>query len=158
MLVVALLAVLSMPAVADGVDDRVHLRMVTKSRTFAVGQPVTVTVTITEAADVSHAPFYVTFDPTVLQFQSAEEGTFLNRDGKQTTFLAAPTRDGDSVAIGLSRMGKVAGISGKGELCVLHFTAINAGDAKLGFSKVTVKSSRNHEIGADLSRARVVVQ
>ena len=132
--------------------------MVTKSRTFAVGERVSVVIEIKNGADVAHAPFYVDFNPKVLRFESGEEGSFLGRDGKQPVFVSAATSDGASVAVGLSRLGRVQGITGSGDLCVLHFTAVNPGDAALGFSKAVVKNSRDQEIPSSFEPALVVVQ
>jgi hypothetical protein len=94
---------------------------------------------IANATDVGHVPFHLVYDPQVLQFNYGEEGFFLGSDGAPTAFFAAASGGGGTVVVGLSRLGQTSGVSGAGDLCVLHFTAVGAGTTSLAFSSENVK-------------------
>jgi len=93
------------------------------------GDQITFHVNLEGAAGVSHAPLRVDFDPAVLRFDGAQEGTFfaVADGGAATQFLAAPSGTGGRIQIALSRMPPARGVSGGGALCALTFTAIGAG-------------------------------
>lgn len=123
-----------------------------------VGERLTLSVDIDGLSDVGHVPFQVTFDPAVLQFDSGDEGGYLASDGKQTAFFAAPTSSGDTVVVGLSRLGRVKGVGGAGRLCDLHFVAIGSGPANLAFVKAKVRNSSNQIVDAEFRPASVDVR
>jgi len=123
-----------------------------------VGDRLLVHVNITRSDDVGHVPFHIDYDATVLRFEQAVEGTFLNQDGNATIFLTAPNRSGDSVAVGLSRLGGKVGVAGDGELCRLAFRAIGEGDTRLGFSQATVRDGTNREVPVEFHTTTIVVR
>ena len=125
---------------------------------FAVGDAVPVTVEISSGTDVGHVPFYVDFDPRVLRFDRGEEGPFLGLDGVSTMFVAAQSGAGDSVVVGLSRLGQSPGIDGDGRLCVLYFVAIAPGTSNLRFDRAKVKDSTNRTVRAEFEPAAVTVR
>ena len=94
----------------------------------------------------------------MLRFEGADEGPFLRGGGKQTAFFAAPTSDGASVVVGLSRLGRGDGISGGGELCTLRFSVIGAGSAGLAFDRAKVRDSENRIAPASFVAAAVSVR
>ena len=122
-----------------------------------VGTSVSIRVDIADATDVGSVPFHVLYNPSVLRFESGEEGPFLQGGGRQTAFFAAPTSDAKEVVVGLSRLGRGDGISGSGELCALHFTAIGPGNAGLGFAAAKVRDSENRIVPATFLPAAVTV-
>jgi len=138
------------------VDARVT--MVADAGRLKVGQHLTLTVKIDATHDVGHVPFHVRFDPTVLHFESGEEGGYLGTDGRETAFFAGPTSSGDTVVVGLSRLGKAEGVTGAGELCRLHFVAVGVGSAALGFERATVRDGNNRILRSSFVPARVVVE
>jgi hypothetical protein len=119
------------------------VRMASEASELRVGTSFAVRILIEGAQDVGSVPFHVRFDPAVLRFESGAEGGFLGSDGRETAFLAAPTSSGDTVVVGLSRLGAGQGIAGGGELCTLRFTAIGPGNAGLGFASAKVRDSSN---------------
>ncbi len=132
--------------------------MMPASGEVLVGDRVSITVAISSATNVGHVPFHVTFNPGVLQFDHAEEGSFLGSDGIPTAFFAAATSSGAEVVIGLSRLGQEQGNHGGGNLCVLHFNAVGPGDAGLGFASAKVRDSTNRIVPASFRSATVVVR
>lgn len=100
---------------------------------------LSVVVMISNATNVGHVPFHLVYDPQVLLFEYGEEGSFLGSDGAQTAFFAAASGGGGIVVVGLSRLGQTTGVSGAGDLCVLHFRAVGPGTTALAFSSEKVK-------------------
>jgi general secretion pathway protein D len=105
--------------------------------TPAVGSTVVLRVTVEGAKNVASVPFHLLFNPNVLEYRGAVEGSFLAGDGQGTVFMVAPSSRGRLV-VGHSRLTRVYGISGAGELCSLSFVAVGKGDAGLAFDHAAV--------------------
>ena len=125
---------------------------------LGVGERFAVVVKIRDATDVGHVPFHVAYDPAILRFESGEEGPFLRSDGGQTAFFAAPTSNAGSVVVGLSRLGRVPGVSGGGDLCTLHFEAVGPGTTLLVFQREKVRKADHSIVNASFERASLVVR
>jgi hypothetical protein len=138
-----------------------------------VGSSIVVQVRIDAASNVASAPFTLLFDPEILEFDPAAstEGTFLNRDGAATSFIArlvSGETDGGvqpdgraAIAVGLSRLGGSDGISGGGVLCRLVFRARAPGRSALAFTRArildpgtTVLPSRFEQGSVEVREAR----
>lgn len=109
----------------------------------AVGEVISVVITVDGATNVGHAPFHVRFNPAVLRFVSGAEGSFLASDGSPTAFFATATSAGESVVVGLSRLGNVGGVSGSGDLCLLQFEVVGSGHSSLAFARAKVRDASN---------------
>lgn len=134
------------------------VRMVTDTAVMTAGARVAIRIQIAGANDVGSVPFHLLYNPAVLHFERGEEGEFLRGDGRQTAFFAAPATDPPSVVVGLSRLGRGSGMSGSGELCVLHFTTIGAGDAGTAFTRAKVRDSENRIVRANFSPVSLTVR
>lgn len=132
-----------------------RVQMSPSSRKAGVGQTLTVRVRISNGADVGSVPFHVVYNPQVLEFESGEEGSFLNRDSAKTAFFAAPMSSPGEIVVGLSRLGSGEGANGGGVLCLLRFRVLARGDAGLAFQKASVKDPRNKILAGDFQPARV---
>lgn len=91
------------------------------------------------AANVTNlygAPFVLTYDPAILDFEGASEGPFLKKDGKPTSFQATKAKNAGQLTVNLSRVGNAGGVNGSGTLATLTFKAKGQGTAKLGFATV----------------------
>jgi len=95
------------------------------------GDLVSFPIAIDGARGVAHAPVRVQYDPAVLEFVGAEEGSFLSMDGAATQFLAQPGQTPGELHIALSRVPPAGGISGSGTLCTLTFVARTPGDTPI---------------------------
>jgi len=133
------------------------VRMVPMSAVFAVDDVVPVSIEIYSGTDVGHVPFYVKYDPRVLEFDRGVEGSFLGSDGAPTAFFARASSGGDAVVIGLSRMGQGPGIDGAGTLCVLEFVAVGQGTTALRFSRAKVRDSTSGIMPASFENATLTV-
>jgi len=109
----------------------------------AVGGRLSIRVVIANGANVGSVPFHVLFNPAILRFEGGQEGSFLGGDGRQTAFFASATSTGDTVVVGLSRLGGGEGMTGGGELCVLSFTAVASGPSGLQFASAKVRDGAN---------------
>lgn len=95
-------------------------------------------VRIKDAVDVGSVPFYIDFNPNLIEILSVKEGDFLGGDGAATAFMSSVNKQRGRVIIGLSRVGAVGGISGEGDLVILEFTCMKAGHTPLAFSREAV--------------------
>jgi hypothetical protein len=131
--------------------------LIPKPAELSVGQWVEVDVSIQNATDIGHAPFHLKFDPAVLRFDRGAEGPFLKSDGRPTAFFASPMSTPGTVVVGLSRLGRTAGVSGAGLLCTLYFEAIGSGRSNLTFERLNVRSPSHGILESDPHPALIMV-
>ncbi|MFH1288475.1 MAG: secretin N-terminal domain-containing protein [bacterium] len=96
-------------------------------------------VSVNSSSNLYAAPFYLTYNPKLLQFISAKEGSFLGQDGNSTTFLFSNDVNRGRIIIGLTRMGQVKGVSGSGTLISVSFKAVGMGNVSIGFNNASAK-------------------
>jgi len=123
-----------------------------------VGDTFQVQIRISGADNIGHVPFHLTYDPAVLRFERGLEGEVLAADGNRTVFVAAANSKGDTVVVGLSRLGRVEGVAGEGVLCTLEFTAVSAGETPLAFRRASVRDPANKIQRSTFRDARLVVR
>jgi hypothetical protein len=134
------------------------VRMIPSANEPSVGDVVSIVITIDGATQVGHTPFHLHFNPQVLRFEFGAEGSFLGGDGQPTAFFASATSDGGSVVVGLSRLGRVPGIAGSGDLCMLQFSVVGAGNAGLSFARAKVKDPNNQILPAVFQPVAVIAR
>lgn len=96
-------------------------------------------IMVKEVVNLYGAGFTLTYDKEYLDFVSVEEGDFLNKDGVTTLFLKKVDEDKGEVIVGVSRTGKVDGISGDGKLMSFKFKALKLGKTKVLLKDVVFK-------------------
>ena len=77
--------------------------------------------------------FDLSFPPSVLDFQSADAGSFLTAGGSDISLQVAE-QDGNLV-VGITRLGLVGGVSGSGTVLTLTFQVVGGGSGQLAFSR-----------------------
>ncbi len=97
-------------------------------------------VMVKEVANLYGAGFTLTYDKDYLDFESVEEGDFLNSDGVTTLFLKKVNEEKGEVIVGVSRTGKVDGISGDGKLMTFKFKALKLGKTKVNLKDVVLRN------------------
>ncbi|MFN7971624.1 MAG: cohesin domain-containing protein [Acidobacteriota bacterium] len=117
----------------------------------------TIDILVMQGTNVGHVPFYLSFDPTVLAFQSAAEGGFLKQGGAQTSFLQSQAQPGILI-FGCSRLGTGPGASGSGAVATVTFKALKPGTSTLSFSNNFVKDPTTAPLPADWRGAQVTVK
>lgn len=109
--------------------------------------PVTLSITITDVADLYGYQFSLAFDPTVLQVTGGTEGVFLGTGG-ETTFDAG-TFNNTAGTISLSYASLITdipGVTGSGILAQYSFSVLKAGSTALTFSEVLFLDSDINDI------------
>ncbi|EHP88725.1 type II and III secretion system protein [Geobacter metallireducens RCH3] len=110
-----------------------------------LGSQFKVEIRVSDVKGLLKAPFVLIYDPIFIDYVGAVEGTFLNRDGKPTSFNAQVDKAKGRVTITLARTG-AEGIDGAGSLLTATFTAKNKGPASLGLQSVNFTDQANKPI------------
>ena len=132
------------------------LALVLPSTSITVGDAVNVTVHLSDASNVSSVPFHVEFDPAILEFLSATQGSGVA--ALQPILLANvnPTRPGD-LAVGLSLVESSGLLQGSGAVIRLQFRALAPGVSALDFSRASVRGRTGEALDARFQNALVEV-
>ncbi len=117
----------------------VRLWLVPGRLAVSAGDTFEVTVQAEAGQPVSHLPLSLSFDPKVLAVEKVEAGDFLGT-AAESQVMSDAGRPGDLV-IGASRLGKVAGVKGKGTVARITFRAVAAGSSELGFEGKALDAS-----------------
>jgi len=110
-----------------------------------LGSQFTVEIRVSDVKGLVKAPFVLLYDPIFIEYVGAVEGTFLNRDGKPTSFSAQADKAKGRVTIAMARTG-AEGIDGAGPLLTATFAAKNKGPASLGLQSVAFVDQANRPI------------
>lgn len=121
------------------------------------GDLVTFTIQVENARNVAHSPLRLVFDPDVLQFVAAEEGSFLSGGGAATQFLARESGAAGVLEIAISRMPPARGIAGNGILCSVTFLAKRPGSSPLVLAGSGLLDPTGHRMSFRRNDADVAV-
>lgn len=119
------------------------------SGTISPGDTFTHTVKVEKIGKTFYAAFDMTYDPNIIQYVDATEGTFLNRDRADATFFQTVLQDNKQgrIIIGLTRLGTIGDVSGNGTLLTLTFRAVNTGATSLSFANPKgFKNNANQDV------------
>jgi general secretion pathway protein D len=123
----------------------------------AVGSTFQVAVNVANGRDVFAVPLQMQFNPAVLQLVNVDAGNFLGRDGQAVALVHRDEGNG-LVTISSERQPNAPGVSGQGNLCILTFKAVAAGDSNLALVKVGARNSAQANLPAVGSQAVVHVK
>ncbi|MCD4655171.1 hypothetical protein K8T06_14715, partial [bacterium] len=124
---------------------------------MAPGDASEIKVVIRNANNVGSVPFYIDYDPNVIEIISVREGAFMGSDGVPTAFMSSVNERRGRIIIGLSRIGAVGGISGSGDLVEIVFRGDKIGQSPLAFSHEAVLGPAAENIPAHFSGGTVDV-
>ncbi len=110
----------------------------------AVGAQLTVAVQVAAQREISHLPLTLTYDPTLLTFESAAPGDFLGAPGTAQVIADASTPG--TLVLGASRLGSAPGVSGEGTVVLLTFRALDAGASRIAFDKPKALDAALHPV------------
>jgi hypothetical protein len=124
----------------------------------AIGQDVVVNVLLSGARGVTSLPFHLQFDPAVVEFVSATQGSALS-GSLQPVLLASvnPARPGD-LAVGLSFIDAGGAFDGSGTILSLQFRALASGVSPLAFDRASVRGPTSQPLQAQFQSASVRVR
>ncbi len=124
------------------------------------GRTVSFPVEVRNIADTFYSAIDITYDPNILEFQGALEGTFLNRHGADPTSFQTALQNGKPgrIIVGISRLGRIGGVSGGGTLLSLSFKAIRSGTTTLAFADPkAIRGPDHRDVPVDVWEDGVVV-
>jgi general secretion pathway protein D len=133
------------------------VRIQPEAVTAAVDAEFVVNVTVDGATDVSHAPFYLLYDPAVVEVVDVADGGFLGSDGRPTQFVRNPA-GGGRLIVGLSRLGRGPGVGGSGVLVTVRMKALAAGMTELRFAESSLRDADSRPLAATFVPGRVTVR
>jgi general secretion pathway protein D len=124
----------------------------------AVGSEFNVSIVLTNAHDVFSVPVQVQFDPKILQLVNVDTGGLLGGDGQPVALVHRDEGNG-LVTITASRPPGADGVTaGQGQVCILHFRAVAAGDSNIALVKFSARTSMGVSLPATGSQAVVHVK
>lgn len=106
-----------------------------------VGAQVSLTVSINMVDQLYSAPFYLLYNPNLLDLVKVLQGNFLSQDLQQVVFFNSNQPEQGRVIIGLTRVGQVSGISGSGVLAIFIFKAKNPGLAEFSMQDAEFRNA-----------------
>jgi|GEM_PF-6627163 len=124
-----------------------------------VGEKIKVDIMGKSLADVIGVQAALQYNPNVLTYDRAEEGTFMKQGGVGTMFLdvintTIPGIISDIVVVKLG----VPGNNGDGVIASVYFTAKSPGTSSIAFGKVLVGDSNAEIISVNKAETSVVVR
>ncbi len=118
----------SLPAGGGGVQLALQPSVVS----VVAGDVFQVAVTVDARTPVAHLPATLSYDARVLAVESVAPGDFLGGSGSAQ--VLADTSNPGSIVIGASRLGRAAGVAGRGTVATITFRALAAGSTPLHFA------------------------
>ena len=121
----------------------VSLIVLPANSTQTVGSTFRATILLANAHDIFSVPMEMQYDPKILQLVNVDTGGLLAADG-QAVALVHRDNGAGLITITASRppgVDGVNGVNGQGEVCILTFTAIAAGDSNLALTRVAAMNS-----------------
>lgn len=115
-------------------------------------------VEIKDVKDLYGIGFNIKYDNTKLEFINVYEGEFLKSDNQTTLFLKNIDEKNATIQIGISRVGKVNGISGNGIILYIEFKAIEIGSTSLNLFDIILKDSNLNKIEYLLKLGKINIQ
>jgi general secretion pathway protein D len=135
----------------------VSLIVVPPNSTQTLGSNFVASIYMSNAHDVYSVPMQLQFDPKVLQLVNVDTGGLLGGDGQPVALVHRDDGNG-MVTISASRPPGVGGVNGEGQVCILTFKAVGAGDSKITLVKVGAQNSLQASLPAVGSAAVVHVK
>ena len=134
----------------------VTFSVVPSVRDQSAGSIFTVAITASHVADLSAAPFQLTFDPKILSLVSVEGGELLSRDSQPAAVMQ---RDGGNgaIAISVARPPNATGVTGEGVIAIVTLKAISRGDSPLTLTDLNLTDSKHVGLPAAATQAVVHV-
>jgi general secretion pathway protein D len=110
------------------------------------GETFTVEVAVDEVQKLYSAPLFVTYPSQLLEFVSAEEGTFLRQGEASTIFTSSPNRERGQLIVGYKQGLGGAGASGGGSLFRLTFKAKAPGMAEIALDRINFRDPAGNRL------------
>jgi len=111
--------------------------MSVSSESVNQGDILEIEINVSDLAGVSYAAFDLSYDHSVIEYISAKEGAFFNRGKFESTKILVALENGTpgQLVIGITRLGSIGEISGRGTVVTLSFKAVGSGSSALVFDE-----------------------
>ena len=113
-------------------------------------------VKIDNGLNIFAVPFDINYDPNILEVIGLHESSYLKKDGGQTTFLTSIGKG--KITIGLTRLGRIGGVSGSGTLMSITFRALKHGTTFLSVANGRLMDSRLNALPVRFVSGKVRVE
>jgi hypothetical protein len=124
----------------------------------SVGETFTVQVKIDNGSNVFAIPFDINYDPNILEVTGLREGAYLKKGGGQTTFLNSIDKARGKITVGLTRLGRIGGVSGSGAVMSVDFKALRRGTASLSFTNGKPMDAGLNALPVEFADERIIVK
>ena len=113
-----------------------------------VGQQFYTDIKAGDVQRLEKASFVLNYDPKLVEYVSATEGTFMKKDGRPTLYSATPNATEGTLTVKLVRPTNTGGVTGAGTLVSVLFRAKSKGTANFGFKTVNFSTpdGKPHEM------------
>ena len=122
----------------------------------AAGGSFSINLLVNNVQNLQKVSVTLSYDPTVIEFDSGLEGIIMKQDGTQTLFSASKVADGQ-VVVEVSRQGGTSGISRGGALAALRFKALAGGKVTLAFGSVHVEAFDGSQMAVNPTQSEITV-
>ena len=142
---------------AVSVDPRIEYTF--SKPVIHVGDTFTLNLNVENIHDLAGWQFDIAFDPAVLEAVEVSEGDFLNPDGGTTFFQKGRTnnRTGKITKLSSARLSET-GVSGRGTLLSVTFTAKTAGQTQLRLDNFQLAAITGESIPAGLPEVLITIE
>ncbi len=123
-----------------------------------VGQEITIDVKATNLDSTFEAPLSIIYNPKLVKFVKATEGNFMNVDKQPTSFMASANEKIGLIKVMLTRLGRIPGVAGSGNLFSLTFKGIAPGISPLVFKQNDLKDVHGVTVPADIKTGTLYVR
>jgi general secretion pathway protein D len=148
----------SKPASGPAPAEAVYLELKPVEAAVPLGQEARFELGLGGVRNLYGAIVTLTYDPRVVEFKTASEGTLLKKDGQQTSFLFSNNLKAGTVDVYMTRIGDVGGVDGPGNLCTLVFQGKAGGTSELSLKSAKLTNFSREQIKADTRGAKAVVK
>ncbi len=135
----------------------VGLNLVPPTTPPTVGQTFTVAVNIADAAGIDSVPLQIQYDAAKMSLVNVDAGGFLKQDGQAVALVHRDDGPG-LITVAASRPPGVAGVNGKGTVCLLTFQAKQAGATQLTFTRPGALDAEQHPVIVSAQNAQLVIR
>ncbi|HJO03082.1 MAG TPA: secretin N-terminal domain-containing protein [Acidobacteriota bacterium] len=140
-----------------GEADPILVRLTPANQDTRVGQTLSVDVTTEGSGEINNVGLRVNWNPQVLRFVEATEGSLLSSDGAETTFSSSAATQG-TVAIGIGRVGQVGGVMASGRLATINFRVVGEGQTPVQIISAALRDSEGRPLPVAFRAAAVEAQ
>jgi general secretion pathway protein D len=147
----------SNPAPSDG--GPVHISFLPAAVQATAGSKVTVAVQADNAANLSAvSPLRIKYDTALLRLEDMVPGDLFSRGGVDAAAVKDIRNDTGEGTITITRPPNAAGVSGKGAIAVLTFTALGNGSSPITIIELGLKDLRAEPVAATAVTLGVRIQ